>query len=155
MCFRNLCITSFPKFVNMTKNIPFFPFCTLKLCMRVHCPFLKNNPNYVNFFARMISNFVYCASAPPPAFKFSSLNWMFYSLLARWPFAGRASNWQSNKLGCYITMYSPIARSVVLRRRGQTIMDLLGNVFIMLPDGGSPRNGGTVQRANRQCQVCE
>ena len=48
------------------------------------------------------------------------------------PFAGRASNsnWQSNKLGCYITMYSPIARSVVLRRRNRTIIDLLGNVFI-------------------------
>ena len=46
------------------------------------------------------------------------------------PFAGRASNWQSNKLGCYITMSSPNARSVVLRRRNQTIIDLLGNVFI-------------------------
>ena len=66
------------------------------------------------------------------------------------PFAGRASNWQSNKLGCYITIYSPIVRSVVLRRRNQTIINLLGNVlFIMLPDWGSfPANGETVQRAN-------
>ena len=47
------------------------------------------------------------------------------------PFAGRASNgWESNKLGCYITMYSSIARSVVLRRRNRTIIDLLGKVFI-------------------------
>ena len=46
------------------------------------------------------------------------------------PFAGRATNWESNKLGCYITTYSPIARSVVLRWRNQTIIDLLGNVFI-------------------------
>ena len=46
------------------------------------------------------------------------------------PFAERASNWESNKLGCYITMYLPIARSVVLRRRNWTIIDLLGNVFI-------------------------
>ena len=43
---------------------------------------------------------------------------------------GRALNWQSNKLGYYITLYSPIARSVVLRRRNQTIIDLFGNVFI-------------------------
>ena len=49
------------------------------------------------------------------------------------PFAGRASNWQSNKLGCYITIYSLIARSVVLRRRNWTIIDLLGNVFIHNP----------------------
>ena len=27
-------------------------------------------------------------------------------------------------------MYSPIARSVVLRRRNQTKIDLLGNIFI-------------------------
>ena len=46
------------------------------------------------------------------------------------PFVGRASNWLSNKLGCYITMYSPIARSVVLRRRNRIIIDLLYNVFI-------------------------
>ena len=30
----------------------------------------------------------------------------------------------------YITMYSPIARSVVLRRRNWTILELLGNAFI-------------------------
>ena len=47
-----------------------------------------------------------------------------------WPFAGRASNWQSNKLGCYIRIHSPTARSVVLRRRNRTIIDLIGNVFI-------------------------
>ena len=46
------------------------------------------------------------------------------------PFPGGASNRESNKLGCYITMYLPTARSVVLRRRNQTIIDLLGNVFI-------------------------
>ena len=36
----------------------------------------------------------------------------------------------SRILGCYIPMYSPIARSVVLRRRYWTLIDLLSNVFI-------------------------
>ena len=35
----------------------FARFCTPKRCMRVHCLVLKNNPNYVNFLTRMISNF--------------------------------------------------------------------------------------------------
>ena len=53
--FLNLSIMSFPKFVNMTKNTPFFfsnfaRFCTPKRCTRVHCLVLKNNPNYVIFF---------------------------------------------------------------------------------------------------------
>ena len=46
------------------------------------------------------------------------------------PFAGRASNWQLNKWGYYKTMYSPIARSVVFRRRHRTIVELLGVIFI-------------------------
>ena len=54
---------SLPKFVNMTKNTPFFSnfarFCIPKRCTRVHCLILKNNPNYVNFFTRMMSNFKY------------------------------------------------------------------------------------------------
>ena len=59
---------SFPKFVNMIKNTPFFPpnfarFSTPKRCTRVHCLVLKNNPNYI-FFSRMISNFKY--KCPPP-----------------------------------------------------------------------------------------
>ena len=37
----------------------FARFCTPKRCTRVHCLVLKNNPNYVNFFTRMISNFRY------------------------------------------------------------------------------------------------
>ena len=37
----------------------FTHFCTPKRCTRVHCLVLKNNPNYVNFFTRMISNFKY------------------------------------------------------------------------------------------------
>ena len=53
----------FPKFVNMTKNTPFFSnfacFCTPEWCTRVHRLVLKNSPNYVNFFTRMISNFKY------------------------------------------------------------------------------------------------
>ena len=52
--FLNLCVMSFPEFVNMTKNIPFFSnfarFCTPIRCTRVHCLVLKNNPNYVFFF---------------------------------------------------------------------------------------------------------
>ena len=39
----------------------FARFCTPKQCMRVHCLVLKNNPNYVNFFSRMISNFIQVA----------------------------------------------------------------------------------------------
>ena len=42
----------------------FAGFCTPKRCTRVHCLVLKNNPNYVNFFTRMISNFRY--KWPPP-----------------------------------------------------------------------------------------
>ena len=67
--FLNLSIVSFPKLVNMTKNTPFFPilhvFCTPKQCTRLHCLVLKNNPNYVNFFMRMISNFKYKCPPPP------------------------------------------------------------------------------------------
>ena len=52
--FLNLPVMSFPKFVYMTKNTPFFPilphFCTPKRCTCVHCLVLKNNPNYVNFW---------------------------------------------------------------------------------------------------------
>ena len=46
------------------------------------------------------------------------------------PFAGRASNWQSNISECYITMYSPTTRSLVLKRTNRTIVELLGNIFI-------------------------
>ena len=42
----------------------FARFCTPKRCKRVHCLVLKNNPNYVNFFTRMIPNFKY--KCPPP-----------------------------------------------------------------------------------------
>ena len=47
-------------------------------------------------------------------------------------------------------MYSPIARSVILRN--QTIVAPLGNVFIYIAARSrlSPTNGGTVQRANKQ-----
>ena len=52
--FLNLSTMSFPKFVNMTKNTPFFSnfarFCSPKQCTRVHCLVLKNNPNYIFFF---------------------------------------------------------------------------------------------------------
>ena len=37
----------------------FCTFCTPKRRTHVHCLVLKNNPNYVNFFTRMISNFKY------------------------------------------------------------------------------------------------
>ena len=42
------------------KHTLFFPilhfyfFCTPEQCMRVHCLVLKNNPNYVNFWASLI-----------------------------------------------------------------------------------------------------
>ena len=44
-------------------------------------------------------------------------------------------------------MYSPIVRSVGLKRRNRTTFELLGNVFIHF-DVALPANGGTVQRAN-------
>ena len=46
----------------------FARFCTPKRCTRVHCLVLKNNPNYVNFFTRMISNLKY--KWPPPGIDF-------------------------------------------------------------------------------------
>ena len=66
------------KICHMTKNIPFFSnfarFCTPKRCARVHCLVLKNNPNYVNFFTRMISNFKY--KWPPRALKKWGGGWL-------------------------------------------------------------------------------
>ena len=66
--FLNFVVISFPKFVNMTKNTPVFSnfvcFCIPKRCKHVHCLVLTNNPNYMNFFTRMISNFKY--KCPPP-----------------------------------------------------------------------------------------
>ena len=53
----------------------------------------------------------------------------FTLCMVRQPLAVTASICQSNKSGYYITIYSPIARSVVLRRN-QTIVKLLGNIFI-------------------------
>ena len=79
----------------------------------------------------------------PPILGYRSFSWRDNTVMAClewsithfcslhcWPFVGRASNWESNKLRCYITMYSPIARSVVLRWKNWTIIELLGNVFI-------------------------
>ena len=57
--FQNLSI--WPK-THLFSN--FARFWTPKRCTRVHCLVLKNNPNYVNFFTRMISNFKY--KSPPP-----------------------------------------------------------------------------------------
>ena len=88
-----------------------------------------------------------------PSIHYENFRLLFIRSLHGRPFAGRASNWESNKLGCYITMYSPITRSVVLRRRNWTIIDLLGNVFIhnaarsRLRARLSPQMAKTVQRA--------
>ena len=76
--FLNLSVMSFPKCVTMTNNTSFFPnfahFCTPTRCTRVHCLVLKNNPNYVNFFTRMISNFKY--KCPPTEFNnFAASRW--------------------------------------------------------------------------------
>ena len=48
---------SFPKFVNLTQNIPFFfpilpvfaPLNDIRV-QYIACMVLKNNPNYVNFY---------------------------------------------------------------------------------------------------------
>ena len=70
MFFPNFCIIAFPKFVNMIKNTPLSPifhvFAPLNDVRNahVHCLVLKNNPNYMSFFTRMISNFKY--KCPPP-----------------------------------------------------------------------------------------
>ena len=57
------CPLSFPKFVTHDQKHTVFSnfacFCTPKRCTCVHCLVLKHNPNYVNFFTLMISNFKY------------------------------------------------------------------------------------------------
>ena len=68
--FLNLSVMSFPKFVNLTKNTPFFSpilhvFAPLNNVRVYIASVLKNNPNYVNFFTRMISNFKYKCPPPP------------------------------------------------------------------------------------------
>ena len=67
--FLNLPVMSFPKFVYMTKNTPFFPilhvFFTPKRCTLVHCLVLKNNPNYVNFWTSLIPPLTF--ECPPGA----------------------------------------------------------------------------------------
>ena len=79
---------SFPKCVNLTKNTPFFSifarFCTPKRCKRVHCLVLKNNPNYVNLFTRMISKFKYKCPPPPdfnslPMLSCQIVEWLYRS----------------------------------------------------------------------------
>ena len=52
----------------------FARFGTHKQCARVQCLVLKNNPNYVNFFTRMISNFKY-KWTPPAHFSPFQLVW--------------------------------------------------------------------------------
>ena len=66
-------------------------------------------------------------------------------------FAGIASNWQWNRLICYIMIYSPIASSEVLRRRDRTIIELL-NICCQIE--ALPTNSGTVQRANSFPHIC-
>ena len=58
-------VISFPKFVKMTKNTPFFfnfaRFkCTPKRCTRVHCLVLKSNPKYHDYVncLRFVQNVV-------------------------------------------------------------------------------------------------
>ena len=68
--FSLICLLcSFQNLSLWQKNTPFFSnfahFCTAKRCTHVHCLVLKDNPNYVNFFTRMISNFK-CKWPPPP-----------------------------------------------------------------------------------------
>ena len=67
--------------------------------------------------------------APPSTLKSILAIGLAIHSLQGWPFAGRASNWESNKLGCYITMYLPIARAVILRGRNRSVRPP-GNVFI-------------------------
>ena len=71
----------------------------------------------------------------------------YHSLFARSAFVGRALNWESNYLGCDITMYSPTARSEVLRRRNRTIIDMLGNVFI--------QNGARLRLSLQMAKPCK
>ena len=57
---------------------------------------------------------------------------LVYSLFAQFASCGKSLELMYSRiiLGHYITMYSPIVRSVLLKRRNQTILKLLGNVFI-------------------------
>ena len=66
--FQNLSI--WPKTYRFSPQ--FCPFCTPKRCTRVHYLVLWNNPNYVNFFTRMISNFKY--KCPPPGAFIINMN---------------------------------------------------------------------------------
>ena len=85
--FLNLSIKSFPKFVNMTKNTPFFQFCTY-----IKCLVLKNNPNYMIFFFLRGWYPTSNTRGPPPYFlmcilKRSTnitliLHWVIQSLLS-------------------------------------------------------------------------
>ena len=71
--FLNLSIMSFPKYVYMTKNTPFFSnfarFCTPKRCTCIQCLVLKNNPNYVNFWTSLIPPLDIRVPPPPPRAK--------------------------------------------------------------------------------------
>ena len=73
--FLNLSIMSFPKFVNMTKNTPFFPILHVFASLNdvrayVHCLVLKNNPNYMNFFTRWYPTSI---QVPPPPRALSNI----------------------------------------------------------------------------------
>ena len=67
--------------------------------------------------------------------KFSTKEFLHIRSLHGPPFAGKALTWELNKIGCYITMYSSIARSVVLKRRNRTTLELLGNILIHITAG--------------------
>ena len=83
-----------------------------------------------NIFYGYLLVFLLLTNSPPMYVLIRKLKKRAIRSLYGRPFEERASNWQLNKLGCYIKMYLPIARSVLLRRRNRTMVGLLGNVLI-------------------------
>ena len=111
--FQNLSI--WPKhtlFSNFTR------FCTPKRCTRVHCFVLKNNPNYVNFFTRMISNFRYKwppRNAPVQKPHIGSVSVNCWGGEANSGVAGGSVPW------CWYYMYKNIVFNSPIKKKKTTI----------------------------------
>ena len=64
-----------------------------------------------------------------------------------WPFVRRVSNWQLNKLVCYIAIHSPHCKVSGFERRNRTIIILLRNVFI--------HNGARSRHSPQMAEPCK
>ena len=103
----------------MTKNIPFFPnlhiFVPLNDVRACALLVLKNNPYYMNFFTRMISNFKY--KCPPPPAIHAELTSCFVQI----------SDWKLGLLYLYlecIKMHFPKRRRKRKKKRNCTVTNI-------------------------------